>query len=184
MDRTFSNVIYLNKKNNFFALFFIMLSLLLPNIGLITSLFVLYGKELVTNRSLLLPTGLYTILTLIMVALSYFIMENNSSKSIRVLDEGFVYNSLFKKFAGPWTSIYQVKVNPFPGGTTTVMVYSEKGRFYFSGMFVDINEELPQIKPGLIKPKFYYPSGGSFYGELHNNELYLVLKEKIPDKFS
>jgi len=184
MDRTFCNVIYLNKKNNFFALFFIILSLLLPNIALITILFILYGKELVTNKSLFLPTGIYTILTVILVVLSYFIMENNSAKSIRVLDEGFVYNSLFKKFAGPWSSIYKIKINPFPGGTTTVMVYSEKGRFYFSGMFVDINEEVPQIKPGLIKPKFYYLSGGSFYGDLNNNELFLILKEKVPDKFS
>ena len=157
--------------------------MVLPNVALIATLFAMYGKEVLKNTPMLLSTGIYTIVNFALLMSSYFILENNREKSIRVLDEGLVYNSLAKKFAVPWTDIYKIEVNPFPGGKPALMVYTVKGRFYFNGMFVDINEETPKIKPGLLRPKFYYHSGGGFNGDLYKSELYGIFREKVPDKF-
>jgi hypothetical protein len=183
MDQKFVNVIYLDKQSNRFAFFFIVLFLLLPNIFIILGLFVMYGKEIVTNNSILLPLGVYTILNTTMIVSSFFMMENNKEKSIRILDEGLIYNSLVKKFAVSWTNVYRVRVNPYLSSRPTVMVYTTKGRFYFTGMFVNTEEEIPVIKPGFLKPKFYFLSGGNFDGNLYKSQLYQVFKEKVPDKF-
>jgi|APLak6261663012_1056037.scaffolds.fasta_scaffold37087_1 hypothetical protein len=183
MDQKYVNVIYYNKESNKFALLFIILFLLLPNIGIIFGLTLLYGKELLQNTALLLPLGIYTILNTMLMIFSFFSMENNKEKSIRVLDEGLVYNSLLKKFAIQWDNVERVQFNPFLARRPIIMIHSTKGRFYFSGMFVNVADEIPQIKPGFIKPKFFYPSGGEFEGDIYTNELYLILKETIPEKF-
>jgi hypothetical protein len=183
MDQKFVNIIYLDKQSNRFAFFFIVLFLLIPNIFIILGMFVVYGNEIVTNNSILLPLGIYTILNTTLLLSSYFIMENNREKSIRLLDEGLIYNSLVKKFAVPWTNVYRVRVNPYLSARPTVLVYTTKGRFYFTGMYVNTEEEMPQIKPGILKPKFYYPSGGIFDGNVYKSQLYQVFKEKVPDKF-
>ncbi len=183
MDKNYSNVIYLDKESNKFAFIFILLFLLIPNIGVIVGLFIVFGPEVIKDNSIVLAVGIYTIVNALFLILSFFSLENNKEKYIRILDEGLVYNSLLKKFAVPWTCVYRVQVNPFLSARPTVMVYTTKGRFYFTGMYVNTGEELPKIKPGFLTPKFYYPSGGTFDGNLYSNELYLTFKEKIPDKF-
>jgi hypothetical protein len=183
MDNKFVNVIYLDKDSNRFAFIFIMLFLLVPNIVLIICMFALYGKDFLRDSSVLLPVGIYTIINAMMIIMSFFGMENNKEKYIRILDEGLVYNSLLKKFAVPWINVTRVRVNPYVTTRPTILVYTTKGSFYFTGMFVNAAEEIPQIKPGFFKPKFYFPSGGEFDGNMAKNELYLLLKEKIPDKF-
>lgn len=183
MDSKFVNVIYLDKESNKFAFIFILLFLFLPNMGIILGLVLLMGNELLQNSTIILYLGIYTILNTMFIIFSYFSMENNKEKFIRVLDEGLVYNSLLKKFAVPWTSVIRVQVNPYVSNRPTVMVHTVKGRFYFTGMFVNVEEELPKIKPGFIKPKFYYESGGSFDSDIYNNQLYNILREKVPDKF-
>ncbi len=183
MDQKYANIIYYDKQSNKFAYFFIVLVLVLPNIGLILGLALLFGKELIQNTAILLPLGIYTILNAMLIIFSFFSMENNKEKSIRVLDEGLVYNSILKKFAVSWNNVERVQFNPFLARRPIVMVHTDKGRFYFSGMFINIEEEIPEIKPGFIKPKFIYPSGGEFEGSIYDNQLYLILKEKIPEKF-
>lgn len=183
MDQKYVNVIYYDKSSNKFAFIFIVLVLLLPNVGIILGMSLLYGKELLQNSSILLPLGIYTIINCVLMIFSFFSMENNKEKSIRVLDEGLVYNSLLKKFAVPWNNVDRVQFNPFLATKPIIMVHTAKGRFYFSGMFINVDDEIPQIKPGFIKPKFYYPSGTEFMGDIYSNELYLILKERLPDKF-
>lgn len=183
MDNKYVNVIYLDNESNKFAFIFIFLFLMIPNLGVVLGLALLYGKTILQHNSVILYTGLYTIANVVVIIVSYFSMENNKEKSVRVLDEGIVYNSLFKKFAVPWTSITRVQVNPFVSTRPSVMVHTVKGRFYFTGMYVNSEEELPKIKPGVLKPKFYYESGGSFDPDIYNNQLYSIFKEKVPDKF-
>jgi hypothetical protein len=183
MDSKFVNVVYLDKESNKFAFIFILIFLLLPNIGIILGLALLLGNELLKNATMILYLGIYTIVNSVIIIFTYFSMENNKEKFIRVLDEGLMYNSLFKKFAVPWTSVIRVQVNPYVSSRPTIMVHTVKGRFYFTGMFVNADEELPKIKPGFIKPKFYYVSGGSFDPDIYNNQLYQIFREKVPDKF-
>lgn len=183
MDSTFANVIYLDKGSTRFAFIFILLFLLIPNISVIIGLFLLVGEEIIRNSSILLPLGLYTIFNFTLIILSFFALENNKGKTIRVLDEGLIYTSMLKKFAIPWNCVNRVRINPFSSARSSVMVETTKGRFYFTGMFVNLGEELPKIKPGFIKPKFYYPSGGEFNGKLQNSELLMVFREKVPEKF-
>ncbi|MFN8670514.1 MAG: hypothetical protein U0457_00330 [Candidatus Sericytochromatia bacterium] len=183
MDKKFANLIYLNNENNKFAFIFIVLVLLLPNIGVLLGVALLFGKQLLTNNSILLPMGIYTISTLVILVVSFFSMENNKEKYIRIIDEGITYNSLTKRFSVPWSSITRVQINPYVSTRTTVMVHTYKGRFYFTGMFVPTDEELPKIKPGILRPKYYYQSGGTFTPDIEKNELYLTLKEMVPDKF-
>jgi hypothetical protein len=183
MDKTFTNVIYLDKQSNKFAFVFILLFLLVPNITVLLGLLVIYGPLIVKNNTVLLYSGIYTILNTMTIVFCYFSLENNKEKTIRLLDEGLIYNSMVKKFAVPWTCVYRIKVNPFLSARPAIFVYTTKGRFYFTGMYVNLAEELPKIKPGILRPKFYYQSGGAFDSNIYNNELYLTLKEKIPDKF-
>lgn len=183
MERKYVNLIYLDKESNKFAFIFLVMFLLLPNMGVVIALFLMYGKEIVKNNALILPVGIYTIFNAMMIIISFFSMENNKEKSIKILEEGISYNSLLKKFAVPWNLIHRVQVNPFMSARPTIVVHTEKGRFHFTGMFVNADDEIPKIKPGFIKPKFYYPSGGKFDGDIYKNELYLTLKEQIPDKF-
>ncbi|MEK7432092.1 MAG: hypothetical protein AABZ74_03080 [Cyanobacteriota bacterium] len=183
MDKKFSNLIYLNQENNKFAFIFIVLVLLLPNFGVLLGVALLFGRSLLTNNSVLLPMGIYTISTFIILIVSYFSMENNKEKFIRIIDEGIMYNSLTKRFSVPWSSITRVQINPYVSTRTTVMVHTYKGRFYFTGMFVPVDEEQPKIKPGILRPKYYYESGGSFDPDIYKNELYIALKDMVPDKF-
>lgn len=183
MDRKYSNLIYLNKENNKFAYIFIVMVLVIPNAGVLLGTILLFGKEMLKNSHILLPIGIYTILTLVILVISYFSMENNREKFIQVIDEGLVYNSLTKRFSVPWALITRVQLNPYVSSRPTVMVHTQKGRFYFTGMFVPVDEELPKIKPGLLKPKYYYASGGSFDPDINKNELYITLKDMVPDKF-
>lgn len=183
MDQKYANLIYLDKESNKFAFLFILMVLLIPNVAAVIALFIIYGKELIKNQSVLLPLALYTVANFTLIIISYFFMENNREKSIRIVDEGLVYNSLLKKFAVPWSLINRIQVNPFLSARPTIVIHTEKGRFYFTGMYINIDDEIPQIKPGFIKPKFIYPSGGRFEGDIFKNELYLTLKDQIPDKF-
>lgn len=183
MDQKYVNVIYYDKSSNKFAYIFIVLILVLPNIGIILGLALLFGNELLQNTTILLPLGIYTILNTMLIIFSFFSMENNKEKSVRILDEGLVYNSLLKKFAVSWNNIERVQFNPFLARRPIVMIHTDKGRFYFSGMFINVEEEIPLIKPGFIKPKFYYPSGGEFAGDIYDNQLYVLLRDKIPEKF-
>lgn len=183
MDKTFVNVIYIDKLSNRFAFLFIFMFLFIPNVALIVGLALMFREEVLNNSTILLSVGLYTIFNVFFIIISYFLLENNKEKSIRVMDEGLVYNSITKRFAIPWASVHRVQVNPYVSNRPFVMVHTEKGRFYFSGMYVDTSDELPAIKPGFLRPKFYYPSGGTFDSDLYKSALFQVFKEKVPDKF-
>lgn len=181
--KTYVNLVYLDKASTKFAFLIVAMFFFIPNLLTILGLIIFLGIDGVREKTILLPLGVYTIFTYLMIITSFFLFENNREKSIKLLDDGIVYNSLLKKFAVPWENVKRVRLDPLTALRPTVMIDTTKGRIHFTGMFVCLDDEIPMIKPGFIKPKFYYPSGGRYDSNIYKNALYLDLKDKIPDKF-
>jgi len=182
-DKTYVNLIYLDRASTRFAFLIVALFFFIPNFLITIGLIIILGMEGVRQKTILLPLGLYTIFTYLMIILSFFIFENNKEKSIKILDGGIVYNSLLKKFAVPWEAVKRIRLDPLTSLRPTVTIDTTKGMINFTGMFICLEDEIPRIQPGFIRPKFYYPSGGKYDNNIYKNALYLDLKDIIPEKF-